>query len=312
MRKEEIMKRIFVGIALLFMVFFVYVTIAATCNLNEAEMSIVDYVVAMENKCVITNSIGAHSLDSLYSTLNEKNLSEYEKTVCVLKEHGVSNEIIESMNQNDVNSILENAEAIQVEVKYLVANSAGKVAVMGESEYIALIDQYNNGSSPTGLDHRKIITHSADKSYMRITILSIYIDPSSNSNVSGWFDIHVWYEWLVLDNQRYTDTISISADNFVWSDKKQSDYASSCYYKLRDLNGNESTHRERVDGDSGEYGSHGMRYAWLVPQNSGNSLIVTYLQYYLRGKGHINDVTQNGSFNVNAKYEHTIAIEDAD
>ncbi len=301
------MKRVFIAFALICAMIFVHVlNVGAVCKLVDKKTSTTDYTVTLENNNIITNSISAQNLDSLYSTLSANNMSEYEKNVYVLKELGFSDEIIESMSQDDVNNMLENAESIQVEVKYLVTDSEGETTIISEDECMALIDQYNSESSLSVLDNGGFSANLVGGGCMRITISSIYIDPSSNNNVKGWFDIHAWYEWLILDNQRHTDAISISADNFVWSDRKQSDYSSSYYYKVRDLNGNESTYSERADGNAGEYSSCGMGYTWKVPKDSGSSLVVTYIQYYLRGKGHVRDATRNDSFNVNARYEHVV------
>ena len=310
------MKRFFISLTLICIILTICIFI--TCVLknqiqNQPKISVVDYVVTLESDYMITNSIDAQNLDDFYNTLDENHLSEYEKNVYVLRELGFSEKIIESMTQDEMNEMLGKAESIQVEIQYLTTDSDGEPQIIGATECMELLDQYNKESSISVAENGGFSANMVNNGCMRITISSVYIDPSQNNNEKGCFAVYAWFEWLILDDQRHTDGISITADNFSFSDKKKEDYSLQCYYTVKDLNNNESSYKENFDGDSGSYNSSGgMGYTCKLPENSGDSLVVTYLQYRLTGKGYVRRVTQEDKFDVIASYRHVTAKKSAD
>ena len=239
-----------------------------------------------QNKYSATSANGTE-LESLYADLEGTDLNAHEKNVRVLKELGISDEIVESMYAEDIDKILADALYVQVQERYFIIDEKGK-AVNIEKD--AFMEQYHEGASDVACD------------CMRITLVRVYLDPSSNDGEKGWFDFHVWYEWLMPDARKHEYTVSISAEDISWGDCLQSDYSSGYYYTVKDSDGNERQYSERIDGSACQFIYNGCMYQGEIPEN-GIDMTVTYLRYYLSGKCAVRRPAEDYIFNVSAKYE---------
>ena len=239
-----------------------------------------------QNEYVAASSNGTE-LESLYADLEGTDLNEYEKNVRVLKALGISDEIVESMGAEDINKILADALSVQVKEQYFTIDEKGKAVKMEED---AFMERYHEGASDGIGD------------CMRITLVRVYLDPSSNGGEKGWFEFHVWYEWLMPDARKHEYTLSMKAEGFSWSDRLQSDYSSGYYYTVKDSDGNERHHSERFGDSACQFTYDGYMYQGEIPENGVDST-VTYLQYYLSGKGAVSSPAEDYIFNLTAKYE---------
>ena len=238
---------------------------------------------SFRNKYSATSSNGTE-LESLYADLEGTDLNEHEKNVRVLKELGISDEIVESMDAEDINKILADALYVQVKKQYFIIDEKGKAI---EMEKDAFMEQYHEGASGD---------------CMRITLVRVYLDPSSNDGEKGWFDFHVWYEWLMPKARKHEYTISIGAEGISWSDRLHSDYSSGYYYTVKDSDGNERQHSKQFDDNACQFTYDGCMYQGEIPEN-GIDMTVTYLRYHLSGKGAVRSPADDYIFNVTAKYE---------
>ena len=197
---------------------------------NNKYISQDGYVTTHINNNIIQKSINKTNLNKMYSDLNKMKLDVYEKNIAVLKAVGYSEQIIESMNPSDINEILENAESISTEIKYLKSNSDGTLSIISEDEAEEMVireqQRIELALNSTSSDENGGWSANTFEGCMRITVSSVYINPSSINNQKGWFNFHAWFEWLVLDNQRHRDAISISAVDCAWSDNLTNDYLS--------------------------------------------------------------------------------------
>ena len=239
---------------------------------------------SFRNKYFATSANGTE-LESLYADLEGTDLNEHEKNVRVLKELGISDEIVESMCAEDIDKILADALYVQVSERYFIIDEKGKAVNIEKDVFM---EQYHEGVSDIACD------------CMRITLVRVYLDPSSNGGEKGWFDFHVWYEWLMPDARKHEYTVSISAEDISWSDRLQSDYLSGYYYTVKDLDGNERS--ECFDESACQFTYNGCMYQGEIPEN-GIDMTVTYLLYYLSGKCAVRRPAEDYIFNVTAKYE---------
>ena len=263
------------------------------------------YSTDAQNENIVVTSLDAASFDLMCNELDQDNFSLYERNVEILRELNLSEEIIQSMSEEEINLMLANAESIESKMTYYSTDENGNSVIISEDECIEMIENHKNNSMVAAADNGGSNNKMVGNGCMRITTTTIFLDPSSENNQKGWFFIHVWYEWLVLDEDRRLDIISISVPDVSWDDDLTNSFSSSYYYHVTDSEGNVGhCPGPRVTGEAMSFGGiNGFGYSWDLPKDSG-SAVVSYLQFYLKAKARLDDHDREDTHNVFAYYEH--------
>ena len=271
----------------------------------DSEMQTIVYATDLDDENVIEKKLDESTYHSLCNELSACNLSIYEKNVEILKSLDISDNIIQSMSEDEINEMLVNAESIETKMTYYSMDENGQPTIISEDECMEMIACYENNTLISTAENGDSNGYLVGGGCMRITITTVFLNPSSENNQKGWFFIHVWYEWLVLDSNRNLDVIFITVPNVSWDDDMTNSFSSSCFYHVTDSDGNVGNYSGgRVTGTQMKFGGpSGFGHCWNLPKDSGNSR-VTYIQYYLKAKARLQEYDHANTYNVFAYYEH--------
>lgn len=271
---------------------------------NGIEVTKTKYVTTVKRTNVTESTMSESALKSLKRNLEKQTLTEHEKNVEILRTLGYHEETIAGMAPEDIDLMMEDAVSFQIQVVYMKANEDGTTSVISEEDCLSAMEAQQNAIATASSDNDGWNATTFD-GCMRITVSSVYIDPNTMNGQKGWYAFHSWYEWLVPDSNRYTDVMSIGTTACMWSDN-ENDYSSNLYYKLRDINGNVSDYNDRIAGfQNDSISGLGIAYKRDMPKDSGKNSPVTYIQFYVRGKGRVPNSSVENNFNVYSRYNHT-------
>ncbi|MBP3554635.1 MAG: hypothetical protein J6K63_03240 [Clostridia bacterium] len=252
------------------------------------------------------------NLSSLKKDLGKKNLTKYEQNVAILKELGFEDITISHMIPEDVEKMFDDSLSVSTTTTYIKANADGIASTISEQECLTALNELhalkttNQETSVQSANNDGWDSFTSDDGYMRITVSSNYIDPSTINNQKGYYTYHVWYEWLIVPNYRLIDGISISSPVISWDTENMiGSHYSSMGYDITDINGN-SAHvptQPKTTTDLTVDESIGVYYTWNLPDNGSNT--VNYIQIYMRTRGIITQFNQGTAVELYTTYVHT-------
>lgn len=273
---------------------------------NGIEVTKTKYVTTVKRDNVIQSTMSEASLKSLKNNLDKKSLTEHEKNVEILKALGYHEETIAGMTADDIDFMLEDAASFQIQVVYMKANEDGTTSIVKEEECLAAVEAQENGVAATSSSNDGWGNWTSSDGYLRMTISSVYIDPSSMNGQKGWYYFHTWYEWLIVPTYRLTDAMSIAVPDCSWDTLNAAGaYYSSMYYQATDTNGNSATFNAtpKTTDDLTISPNTGVYYNWKMPENGSNT--ITYIQFYIRARGRITHPDQTIAVAAYISYSHT-------
>lgn len=294
-----------------FNVFTINATYNEILEKNGIQITKSKYSKTIKTESSTQTTIDQSSLKLLKNKSKEKNLSLYEQNVIILQELGFSDITISTMTPSDIENLFQNAIEITTETIYMKSNPDGTTSIISEANCMNAIETKNNTVATTAGSNDGWGNYPSDDGYMRLTISSEYLNPSSMNNEKGWYYFHTWYEWLSVPSHRMKDAISIAAPNFTW-DTFNADgaYCSTMYYRHTDINGYDG----RVDANLKTtqdltVASNGIYYEWYMPL-SATGVDMYYIQFYIRARARVSFFESPQSVGVYTKYVHTYATLD--
>lgn len=275
---------------------------------NGIEVTKTKYVTTVKRADVTESTMSESALKSLKRNLEKQTLTEHEKNVEILRTLGYHEETIAGMAPEDIDLMMEDAVSFQIQVVYMKANEDGTTSVISEEDCLSAMEAQQNAIATASGDNDGWGNWTSSDGYLRMTVSSVYIDPSSMNGQKGWYYFHTWYEWLIVPTYRLTDAMSIAAPSCTWDTLNANNaYYSSAYYLAKDVNGNTGTFNEPVKTTQDlTVASEGIYYEWQMPIDGGNT--VTYIQFYVRARARITDFSSSKQVGVYIKYVHTYPI----
>ena len=283
---------------------------------NGIEVTKTKYVTTIKRTDVIESTMSESALKSLKRNLEKQTLTEHEKNVEILRTLGYHEETIAGMAPEDIDLMMEDAVSFQIQVVYMKANEDGTTSVISEEDCLSAMEAQQNASATASGDNDGWGNWTSSDGYLRMTVSSVYIDPSSMNGQKGWYYFHTWYEWLIMPKQRKTDAMSIAVPACTWDTLNATDaYSSSKYYTAIDPNGNQVTSEiARKTLQDLTVASSGVYYTWKLDENHYHDGVavykLTYTQIYIRARARITQYNISTAVGTYLRYVHTYSALD--
>lgn len=146
---------------------------------NGIEVTKTKYVTTVKRTDVIESTMSESALKSLKRNLDKQALTEHEKNVEILRTLGYHEETLAGMAPEEIDLMMEDAVSFQIQVVYMKANEDGTTSVISEEECLTAMETQQNAIATAEGDNDGWGNWTSSDGYLRMTISSNYIDPSS-------------------------------------------------------------------------------------------------------------------------------------
>lgn len=172
---------------------------------NGIEVTKTKYVTTVKRTDVIESTMSESALKSLKRNLDKQALTEHEKNVEILRTLGYHEETLAGMAPEEIDLMMEDAVSFQIQVVYMKANEDGTTSVISEEECLTAMETQQNAIATAEGDNDGWGNWTSSDGYLRMTISSNYIDPSSMNGQRDGIISTLGMSGMIIPNHKYTD-----------------------------------------------------------------------------------------------------------